>query len=392
MLKEWVIVLTRDEKRTFYGFYGLFLSSTLILMMIIGWLFYQMQSDHLKDLTISKMKINASRLAARIIYSHMQYLPINRSDLVVERGLHFGLYDRNKKPIMAHISEKIDFSRKLYKVNDKTFLVDTSAAGHLGVVYIVVEEYILKNAINNLIKHISITLGLTYILTSILGFFLARFFITPIQKQREKLDNFIKDTTHELNTPIAALLMCVESPNPTSQKNLTRINLSAKRISEIYKDLTYLILKDKNRSIKQAVIVDLKPMLDEQIDYFKEFASKKKITLEYEAYETFFKIDQDSFTRLTNNLISNAIKYTNMQGKIKILLKNSTLVIEDNGIGIEEKKLKEIFTRFYRATSQNGGFGIGLNIVSSICQSYDIKIDVKSKLNEGTTFTLDFNT
>ena len=55
MLKEWVIVLTKDEKRTFYGFYGLFLGSTLVLMMIIGWLFYHMQSDHFKDLTISKM-------------------------------------------------------------------------------------------------------------------------------------------------------------------------------------------------------------------------------------------------------------------------------------------------------------------------------------------------
>ena len=385
-----VIVLTREEKRTFYGFYGLFLGSTLVLMVIIGLLFYQNQSDHLRDLTISKMKINASRLAAKIIYSHMQYLPIQRSDLVVENGLHFGLYDRNRKPIIAHISEQVSFTQKLYKRNGKSYLVDTSAAGHLGIVYIVIEEYILKQAIIDLVKHIVIVLGLTYILTSILGFFLARFFITPIQKQREKLDNFIKDTTHELNTPIAALLMCVDSPNPTSAKNLTRINLSAKRISEIYKDLTYLVLKDKNKSIKEAQVIDLKPMMDEQIEYFREFASRKKITFEYESQSTHFKIEEDSFTRLTNNLISNAIKYTNVNGKIKITLKNSLLIIEDNGIGIDEKKLKQIFNRFYRATAQNGGFGIGLNIVSSICQSYQIKIDVVSKIDEGTTFTLNF--
>ncbi len=391
MLKEWVIVLTRDEKRTFYGFYGLFLGSTLVLMVIIGWLFFQIQSDNLKDLTISKMKINASRLAAKIIYSHMQYLPIHRSDLVVENGLHFGLYDRNRQPIIAHISTSINFNQKLYKKNGNTFLIDTSAAGHLGIVYIVIEEIILKNAINNLLKHISITLGLTYFLTSILGFFLARFFITPIQKQREKLDNFIKDTTHELNTPIAALLMCVDSPNPTSAKNLSRINISAKRISEIYKDLTYLILKDKNKSIKEAEVMDLKPMLDEQIEYFREFASRKKITFEYESQSTLFKIEEDSFTRLTNNLISNAIKYTNINGTIKITLEEGLLKIEDDGIGIEEKKLKQIFNRFYRATSQNGGFGIGLNIVSSICHSYKIKIRVASQINEGTTFTLDFN-
>ncbi len=384
------IVLTKDEARTFYGFYGLFLGSTLILMVIIGWLFYQMQSDHLKDLTISKMKINASRLAARIIYSHMQYLPIHRSDLVVEQGLHFGLYDRNKKPIITNIREPINFRQKLYKKNNKTFLVDTSAAGHLGIVYIVIEEYILNQAISDLVKHIFIVLGLIYVLTSIMGFFIARFFIRPIQQQREKLDTFIKDTTHELNTPIAALLMCVDSPNPTSTKNLNRINLSAKRISEIYKDLTYLILRDQNKSVKEARVVDLKPMLDEQIDYFREFASRKKIAFKYESYSCTFKIEEDSFTRLTNNLISNAIKYTNVNGKIKITLKNSILTIEDNGIGIEQKKLKEIFNRFYRATSQNGGFGIGLNIVSTICKTYKIDIDVHSKINIGTTFILDF--
>jgi len=337
------------------------------------------------------MKINASRLAAKIIYSHMQYLPIHRSDLVVENGLHFGLYDRNRQPIIAHINSTINFNKKLYKKDGNTFLVDTSAAGHLGIVYIVIEEVILKNAINNLLKHITIILGLTYFLSSILGFFLARFFIRPIQKQREKLDNFIKDTTHELNTPIAALLMCVDSPNPTSPKNLSRINLSAKRISEIYKDLTYLILKDKTKSIKDAQVIDLKPMLDEQIEYFREFASRKKIGFEYEASNTHFKIEEDSFTRLTNNLISNAIKYTNISGTIKITLINGVLTIKDNGIGIEEKKVKQIFNRFYRATSQNGGFGIGLNIVSSICQSYKIKIGVTSKIKEGTTFTLDFN-
>lgn len=359
-------------------------------MIIIGWLFYHLQSDYFKDLTISKMKINASRLAARIIYSQMQYLPLHRNDLKVQKGLHYGLYDKNRKPVFAHISEKVDFNKKLYKKNGRTFLVDTSAAGHLGIVYIVIEEYTLKETMAALKRQIIITIALVFLITSILGYFLAKFFISPIQKQREKLDNFIKDTTHELNTPIAALLMCVESPDPTSQKNLTRINLSAKRISEIYKDLTYLILKDKNKSIKQAKIVDLKPLLDIQIEYFREFASKKKITFEYDAYETNFKIDEDSFTRLTNNLISNAIKYTNINGKIKISLKDSTLIIEDNGIGIQEEKLKEIFNRFYRATSQNGGFGIGLNIVSSICQAYKIKIDVKSKLDEGTRFTLDF--
>ena len=79
-----------------------------------------------------------------------------------------------------------------------------------------------------------------------------------------------------------------------------------------------------------------------------------------------------------------------MHGKIKITLKDATLTIEDDGIGIEKHKIKEIFNRFYRATSVTGGFGIGLSIVSSICQTYKIHIDVDSKVDEGTTFKLNF--
>ena len=151
-----------------------------------------------------------------------------------------------------------------------------------------------------------------------------------------------------------------------------------------------MVLKDKDRSVKLAKEVDLKPLLDEQVDYFREFAMKKKIMFEVETISTKFVMDEDSFTRLTNNLISNALKYTNMNGKIKITLKNNQLIISDNGIGIEEKKIKEIFNRFYRATSVSGGFGIGLSIVSSICKTYKINIDVNSKPNNGTTFTLNF--
>uniref|UniRef100_UPI00404879D2 sensor histidine kinase n=1 Tax=Aliarcobacter sp. TaxID=2321116 RepID=UPI00404879D2 len=59
-------------------------------------------------------------------------------------------------------------------------------------------------------------------------------------------------------------------------------------------------------------------------------------------------------------------------------------------MGIADEKIKNIFNRYYRATSQQGGFGIGLSIVNKICKLYNIKIAVKSKLDEGTVFILTF--
>ena len=71
-------------------------------------------------------------------------------------------------------------------------------------------------------------------------------------------------------------------------------------------------------------------------------------------------------------------------------MQNRELIIKDSGIGISKDKIKDIFNRYYRATNEQGGFGIGLNIVNDICSFYKIKIIVESQINKGTTFSLTF--
>ena len=76
--------------------------------------------------------------------------------------------------------------------------------------------------------------------------------------------------------------------------------------------------------------------------------------------------------------------------KIEVILEENILIIKDSGIGINKDKIKDIYKRYYRATEQSGGFGLGLNIVNMICKRYHIKIDVESIEKEGTTFKLTF--
>ena len=73
-----------------------------------------------------------------------------------------------------------------------------------------------------------------------------------------------------------------------------------------------------------------------------------------------------------------------MNGKIEIVLENRILSVKDTGIGINKEKLKDIYKRYYRATNQSGGFGLGLNIVNMICKTYNIKVEVNSLENKGT--------
>ncbi|MGB3751383.1 MAG: HAMP domain-containing sensor histidine kinase, partial [Arcobacteraceae bacterium] len=209
-----------------------------------------------------------------------------------------------------------------------------------------------------------------------------------IENERIRLDNFIKDTTHELNTPITALMICTDIQAPRSEKNMQRIHLSAKRISEIYKDLTHLFLESKANKRIHPLQID--KVIVKELEYFELLASKKNITTILDIEETIINIDKEDFKRIFSNVLSNAIKYTNRGGKISLSLKNKNLSVKDTGIGIDLTKKENIFDRYQRATTQDGGFGMGLNIVYKICQEYNIKIDVKSKLKVGTTFSFDF--
>ena len=229
---------------------------------------------------------------------------------------------------------------------------------------------------------------LIYSIITIVGFYLAKLFLKPIKEEREKLNNFIKDTSHELNTPISAILMSLENKNP-SEKQLERVKISANRISEIYKDLTYIFLENKENK-KDIKDLDLSLIIKEQIDSFEPLFTKKKIDVKIELESITYKINKDDFIRLFNNLFSNAIKYNKINGKIEVTLKENILIIKDTGIGINKEKLKDIYKRYYRATSQSGGFGLGLNIVNMICKNYNIKIEAQSIENEETTFKLIF--
>ena len=387
-LEELVIDLTSSEKTTFIRFLSLYLGSSFILMAFIALLYFQNEKTLYFDLTKSNMQNITSQISSKIVFSHMTNTPLNTKDLLKSTEYKISFYNEKREKIFGNLNDNIDFSKDLIQ-NEKHFiLIDKSTLGHLGVFYIAIEENLYFEKINSLQINIFFFFILLYSIISLIGFYLAKLFLKPIKEEREKLNTFIKDTTHELNTPISAILMSTEVED-LNAKQIERVRLSAKRISEIYKDLTYIFLEE----IQKRKITDelsLKNIIDEQLKYFEILANKKKITLIANLEDFKYKINEDDFLRVFNNLVSNAIKYNKMNGKLEITLSNNILIIKDTGIGIEKQKIDNIFNRYYRATSEQGGFGIGLNIVNKICKNYNIKINVESIVDEGTTFTLIF--
>ena len=228
----------------------------------------------------------------------------------------------------------------------------------------------------------------SFILLLFVGYFIAKLFLKPMRESIQMLDRFIKDTTHELNTPIAAILSNIQMINKDNideklAKKINRIEIGAKTISNIYEDLTFVSLN--NQIISNNEKLYFSQILNQRVDFFKSIASSKKIEFILDIKDDIFIVcDVKKLSKLIDNILSNAIKYNKFQGFIKVTLKDKILIIEDSGKGMSKDNLSNLFTRYKRFDKSVGGFGIGLNIVSLIAKEYDFKIDVISKIDVGT--------
>jgi two-component sensor histidine kinase len=159
-------------------------------------------------------------------------------------------------------------------------------------------------------------------------------------------------------------------------------------------------VKEKIKTLATADVelvptYDRTELIDKAIDTLKNtlleiYIESKNIRVQKEIKSLEIFIDLESATRLINNLISNALKYSKPNADIVIQIKNNTLIIQDKGIGIKKDKLNQVKQRFYRANESEGGFGIGLDIVDSICKRYNINFEIESIEGSGTKVTLRF--
>ncbi len=95
-------------------------------------------------------------------------------------------------------------------------------------------------------------------------------------------------------------------------------------------------------------------------------------------------MDRNDAIRLIDNLISNAIKYNKPEGELYVRLTEEYFMVKDGGFGIKKEDLKIIMHRFKRANTSEGGFGIGLDIVNQVVNSYSFVLQITSQLHQGT--------
>ncbi|EMF9584674.1 HAMP domain-containing histidine kinase [Campylobacter upsaliensis] len=226
----------------------------------------------------------------------------------------------------------------------------------------------------------------------LIAYILVKISLKPMEEKIETLNRFIKDSTHEINTPLSVILMSIEQlerQNLEQSAKFLRIKLAAKTLHQIYSDLVFYNFSHTLSNEKESF--DLGVLIKERVEYFRLFFEQKKLCLKLDLNtHSFLFANKNQISKLIDNLLSNAIKYNKKGGEIAIILKENSLVIKDSGCGISKENLTHIFERYARFNEDQGGFGIGLSLVKKICEENGILINCESKEGEGSAFRLEW--
>ncbi|MFK5938634.1 MAG: HAMP domain-containing sensor histidine kinase [Sulfurimonas sp.] len=378
--------LLRSEKQTLFRFSALYILLSIVIISIFSFMYYNSQ----KELMLQEKKSSLQNYSQKLL-QELKYLHINFDKTqLYPRDKYFesAIFDSDKIPIFETHQTKLKLDKILYLEDDMICLVNIPESYYLGSKYVIVEMKDDGIWLEETKKKIIIFTILALVFMLGVGYILLRLFLKPMRDAIHLLDRFIKDTTHELNTPVSTIVTNIEMIDKDTldeklRKKINRIDIGAKTISNIYQDLTYLTLG--NKIVTNDNNLDVAHVINERIEYFKSLADAKRVHLSCEILSlSKLYIDKTKFSKLLDNLISNAIKYNKINGSIKIILKNRELIVKDTGIGIAEKNISKMKDRYARFNESSGGFGLGLSIVSSIANEYNLKVDISSKEKEGT--------
>lgn len=386
-LEERDTSMNKITKRSFYSFLALYLISSFIFLTLAAYWFFTSQVVIEKNANYYKMNHIADLVSAKIIYADM-----NKEDFKLEKfkDVSISLLDREKNLLKGVIIQKIDFAQMFSMENGIFTLISNRTAGHLGVEYVIVQSSECVNNIGMLKNTIAYTVIITAFLIILIAIFLSYIFLKPLKDKMQEIEEFVKDTTHELNTPITALMMSasrIKSKKSYDEKIVNNISISAKQLYEIYASLSFLSFENKSES---AIRLAFHETLKESQEYFHQLAEKKSIKIVCDLKECYVNIAPTKAKMLINNLLSNAIKYSHPNTCIYLKTTQTGFSVQDEGIGINKTKLDAIFKRFVRVSNYAGGFGVGLNIVDTIVKEYAFKIDVESQEGKGTKISIEF--
>jgi two-component system, OmpR family, phosphate regulon sensor histidine kinase PhoR len=229
--------------------------------------------------------------------------------------------------------------------------------------------------------------------------------ITSIKRVEQVRKDFVANVSHELRTPLTALVGSIEVLLDGAYQNadeckkfLEIMDKQLRNTQNLVTDMLALAAVEDTRTPFRLQNVELREFVSDILAVFEPLAEKKKQTLRVivPGPTVILSVDPRQLSDAISNLMDNAIKYTDENGRIELTceLKGTgiQITVKDNGSGIPKDQLSRIFERFYRVdksrSREMGGTGLGLAIAKHAVENHGGTIKVESRLGEGTEFII----
>jgi two-component system OmpR family sensor kinase len=382
--------LLRSERKSLRRFLALYALLMLGIFLLSSYLYYRFEEQRMLTAAKSRLIDYAAEQIRRLRDLHYAFPAENR----YPRDARFrsAVYDLETVQIFSTLRDnRVDFLTDIYRRDGVIHFVKLLDSYYLGAKYLFIEVPEDRAWLAGTLGRIALGGAVMGVVLALLGYWLARLFVRPMRRSIELLDDFIQDTTHELNTPLGAILGNVEMIDrrklpERERKRFDRIALAARSVSALYEDLKFLTL-ERDRPVKDTSL-DLRELIEERLEYFDILFRSKGIRVTADLEAATLHADPRLVARLVDNLLSNAVKYNRRNGSIAVRLRPGELEITDTGVGMSPEEIEEIFERYHRFNDVEGGFGLGLDIVRRIADRYGIRIEVASEKGVGTRIRL----
>jgi len=226
-----------------------------------------------------------------------------------------------------------------------------------------------------------------------------------VRRDRDRSREFLADVSHELRTPIAALRMNTEllqglaaEDTATRREFLESSRVQLERLDWLAQNLLDLSKLESGLLALDLRPDDLRTTVESAVEQADAAARRRGVELALELPESPLRVrhDPQRIGQVVGNLVGNALKFTPRGGRVRVALRphrdGALLEVADTGVGIDAAELPRIFERFYRGSSaseaRGSGSGLGLAIVKSIVDMHAGRINVESRVGQGSTFSV----
>ncbi|MCD2211306.1 two-component system histidine kinase PnpS [Listeria monocytogenes] len=361
-------------------------------------------SGELQDLSISvntlaesletqmfEIKQNEQRLNAIVqnLVSGVMLINVDKQVIMTNRTMYqiLGETEINGKPFYEVIK-----SFALSQLIEATF--ETKTIQQKEIILYFPREMILDASVSPILGENGEITGIILLLHD----------ITQIRHLENVRSEFVTNVSHELKTPVTALKGFAETlldgamyDEMLLKKFLTIIKEESDRLHRLIMDILALSRIEQNPVPENVELVEVDDVIEQSARTIFEMATEKNIQViipEKTIPSVTIETDRDKLQQILINLLSNAINYTPVDGKVEVKLieQEAEVIIEvtDNGIGIPAKDIDRVFERFYRVdkarSRHSGGTGLGLSIVKHLVENCGGRIEVESQEEVGSTF------